>query len=154
MLQDNEEVFPSSVVTTAALLFSAQIGKNQLSVLGESYSCNLAKPNDISITVPVNKHLQDVREDDIQCHPKTLTNDSIFLSIKDAVCNVASDLRGRWTPWHQTQYHVMVNLSPWVLINTRQRDHGQSSGHYHSSLSSLVCLFADVEERIITYCVN
>lgn len=68
------------------------------------------------------------------------------------MCNVASDLRGRWTPWHQAQYHVMVSLCPSVLINTRQRDHGHSSGHYYSSLSSLVCLFADVEERIITDC--
>lgn len=107
------------------------------------------------LTSPNIKHFcRSLGEDDIQCHQKTLTNDSIFLSIKATVCNVASDLRGRWTPWHQTQDHVMASLSPWVLINTRQRDHGQSSGHYHSSLSSLVCLCTDVEESIITACAN
>lgn len=66
---------------------------------------------------------------------------------KSEMYNVASDLRGCRTPWHQTWYHVIVSLSPWVLMNSRLRDHGQSSGHYHSSLSSFVCLFADVEER-------
>lgn len=52
----------------------------------------------IFIAVPENKHSQDTEEDDIQCHPKTVTNDSVFLSIKAAECNVAADLRGRWTP--------------------------------------------------------
>lgn len=55
------------------------------------------------------------------CHLGTLTNDSVFLSIKATACNVASDLRGRWTPWHQSQHHVMVSLTPWVLIKSRQR---------------------------------
>lgn len=119
----------------------------------ESHSRHLAEPNEREQpNISENKHWQDVQDNDIQCHPRTETNESMFLSIKAAVCNVASDLRGCWTPWHQTQYHVMV--SPWALINTRQSDRGQSSGHYHSSQSGLVCLFADGGERILKHCPN
>ena len=98
---------------------------------------------------------QRLGEDDIQCHPGTVTNDSVFLSIKATqramwrlTCEVAGlhDIRPSITSWSTS--------APCALINTRQRNHGQSSGHSHSSPSSLVCLFADVEGRIITDCAN
>lgn len=99
-------------------------------------------------TDPRIKHLRwSLGEDDSQCHPRTATNDSLFLSIKATVRNVASDPWGHRTPWHQAQYHVMVSLSR-ALINTRKRDHGQSCAHYHSSLRGLVCLFTDVGKRM------
>lgn len=99
-------------------------------------------------TDPRIKHLRwTFGEDDSQCHPRTVANDSLFLSIKATVCNVASDPWGHRTPWHQAQYHVMVSLSR-ALINTRKRDHGQSCAHYHSSLRGLVCLFTDVGKRM------
>lgn len=53
--------FPALLWLRPPCCFSAQMGKNQLSVSGESHSCNLAKPNEgkrsnVSVAVPENKH--------------------------------------------------------------------------------------------------
>lgn len=113
-----------------SVAFSARLPKkkNPLSLFGDHTPTIWQSPmkdNDLhGSTDPRIKHLRwSLGEDDSQCHPRTVTNDSLFLSIKVTVRNVASDPWGYRTPWHQAQYHVMVSLSR-ALINTRKRDHG------------------------------